>query len=140
MSLLDRLQIDLVDAMKQKAEARLSALRNIKSALRKHEIDAMKPLDAATEIQLLSTLVKQRRESIEMFKKGGRSELADKEEAELKLIESYMPSAPGEEELAAAIESALTETGVTSLKQNGGGDEGSASETGGQARRRQGPE
>jgi uncharacterized protein YqeY len=91
----------------------------IKAALQKHQIDSMKALDDSTELQVLNTLVKQRRESAEMFRKGGRPELADREEAELKLIESYMPSAPTEEEIDAAIAAAMTETGVTSLKQMG---------------------
>jgi uncharacterized protein YqeY len=79
----------------------------------------MKPLDEATEIQVLNTLIKQRRESSDMFRKGGRNELADKEDAELKLIESYMPAAPSEEDIDAAIAAAMTETGITSLKQMG---------------------
>src|SRR5579864_6488605 len=98
MALLDRIQSDLVAAMRSKDEARLSAVRMIKTALKKHEVDSMKPLDEATEQQVLNTLVKQRREAADMFRKGGRAELADKEEAELKLIESYMPAAPSEEE------------------------------------------
>ena len=119
MSLLDRIQKDMVDAMKTKAEARLSALRMMKSALKKHEIDSMKPLDENTEIQVLNTLIKQRRDSIDMFRKGNRPELADKEEAELQLIETYLPAAPSDAEIDAAIQAALAETGVTSLKQMG---------------------
>src|SRR5258707_6357814 len=119
MALLERIQTDLVAAMRAKDEARLSAIRMIKTALKKHEVDSMKPLDEATELQLLNTLVKQRREAADMFRKGGRPELADKEDAELKLIESYMPSAPSEEEIDAAISAALAETGVTSAKQMG---------------------
>ncbi len=84
MALLERIQTDLVAAMRAKDEARLSAIRMIKTALKKHEV-----------------------------------ELADKEDAELKLIESYMPSAPSEEEIDAAISSALAETGATSAKQMG---------------------
>ena len=106
-------------AMRAKDEARLGAIRLIKAALKKHEIDAMKPLDEPTEIQVLNTLIKQRREAAEMFRKGGRSELAEKEEAELKLIESYMPAAPSDQEIEAALAAALAETGVTSLKQMG---------------------
>ena len=106
-------------AMRAKDEARLSAVRMIKAALKKHEVDSMKPLDEATELQVLNTLVKQRREAADMFRKGGRAELADKEEAELKLIESYMPAAPSEEEIDAAISAAIAETGVTSAKQMG---------------------
>jgi hypothetical protein len=119
MSLLDRIQKDMVDAMKSKAEARLSALRMVKAALKKHEVDSMKPLDESTEMQILNTLLKQRRDSIEMFRKGGRPELADKEEAEVKLIEGYLPAAPSEEEVEAAIRAAMEETGVTSQKQMG---------------------
>jgi uncharacterized protein YqeY len=119
MALLERIQTDLVAAMRAKDEARLGAIRMIKTALKKHEVDSMKPLDEPTELQLLNTLVKQRRESADMFRKGGRPELADKEEAELKLIESYMPSAPSDEEVDAAISAALVETGATSAKQMG---------------------
>lgn len=119
MPLLDRIQSDMVAAMKSKAEARLGALRMMKAALKKHEVDSMKPLDETTELQILSTLIKQRRESADMFRKGNRMDLADKEEAELKLIESYMPSAPTAEEIDAAISAALAETGVTSQKQMG---------------------
>ena len=119
MPLLERIQTEMVAAMKSKAEARLSSLRMIKSALRKHEIDAMKPLDTATEIQVLKTLIKQRMESAEQFRKGGRLDLAEKEEAELKLTESFLPAAPTEEEMEAAIVQALAETAVTSVKQMG---------------------
>ncbi len=105
--------------MKARDEARLSTLRMIKSALKKTEIDSMKPLDEATEMQVLNTLIKQRRDSIEMFRKGNRPELAEKEEAEIRLIETYLPSAPTAEEVEAAIQAALAETGVTSLKKMG---------------------
>jgi uncharacterized protein YqeY len=119
MPLLDQIQKDMTAAMKASDQARLDALRMIKTALKKHEVDSMKPLDEPTELQVLNTLVKQRRESAEMFRKGGRPELAEREEAELKLIESYMPSAPTEAEIEAAIAAALAETGITSLKQMG---------------------
>ena len=119
MPLLDRIQSDMVASMKAKDEARLNAIRLIKAALKKHEVDSMKPLDENSELQILSTLIKQRREAADMFRKGGRAELADKEEAELKLVESYMPAAPSDAEIEAAIASAIAETGVTSLKQMG---------------------
>ena len=96
MALLDRIQTDMVAAMRAKEEMKLNAIRMIKTALKKHEVDSMKPLDEATELQILGMLIKQRREAAEMFRKGDRAELADKEEAELKLIESYMPAAPSE--------------------------------------------
>ncbi len=119
MPLLDRIQSDMVASMKARDEARLNAIRLIKAALKKHEVDSMQPLDENSELQILSTLIKQRREAADMFRKGGRAELADKEEAELKLIESYMPAAPSDAETDAAITAALAETGVTSLKQMG---------------------
>jgi len=119
MPLLDQIQKDITAAMKGREEARLDALRMIKTALKKHEIDAMKPLDEATELQILNTLIKQRKEASDMFRKGNRPELADKEDAELKLIESYMPSAPTAEEVDAAIAAAMAESGITSLKQMG---------------------
>jgi hypothetical protein len=117
--LLDQIQKDIIAAMKGREEARLDALRMIKTALKKHEIDAMKPLDEPTELQILNTLIKQRKEASEMFRKGNRPELADKEDAEQKLIESYMPSAPTEAEMDAAIAAAMAESGITSLKQMG---------------------
>jgi uncharacterized protein YqeY len=117
--LLDQIQKDMTAAMKGREEARLDALRMIKTALKKHEIDSMKPLDEATELQILNTLIKQRKEASDMFRKGNRPELADKEDAELKLIESYMPSAPTAEEVDAAIAAAMAESGITSLKQMG---------------------
>lgn len=119
MALLERIQRDMVDAMKARDEARLSAVRMIKAALKKHEVDTMKPLEEASEIQILNSLIKQRREAADMFRKGGRPDQADKEEAELKLIESYMPAAPSDAEVDGAIAAAVTETGVTSLKQMG---------------------
>jgi uncharacterized protein len=119
MPLLDRIQTDMVAAMRAKEEMKLNAIRMIKAALKKHEVDSMKPLDEAAELQILGTLIKQRREAADMFRKGDRAELADKEEAELKLIESYMPAAPSDEEIDEAIAAAMSETGVTSVKQMG---------------------
>jgi uncharacterized protein YqeY len=109
----------MVTAMRAKDEARLSAVRMIKTALKKHEVDSMKPLDEATEMQILNMLLKQRRESADMFRKAGRDELADKEEAELKLIEGYMPAGASEEDINNAIAEAMSETGATSAKQMG---------------------
>ncbi|MEJ7606444.1 MAG: GatB/YqeY domain-containing protein [Bryobacteraceae bacterium] len=119
MPLLERLQSEIVSAMKAKDEARLGTIRMMKAALKKHEIDSMKPLDEATELQILATLIKQRRESADMFRKGGRNDLAEKEEAELALIETYMPNSPTDEEIDKAIADAMAETGVTSSKQMG---------------------
>ena len=119
MALIDQVSKDMVAAMKAHEATRLDALRMLKTALMKHKVDTMKELDEQSELQILNMLVKQRRESADMFRKGDRPELADKEEAELKLIESYMPSAPTEAEMDAAIAAALAETGTPSLKQMG---------------------
>ena len=119
MPLHEQIQKDMVAAMKNREPARLDPLRMMKSALQRYTIDTGKPLDEAAELQILTTLVKQRRESADMFRKGNRPELADKEEMELALIESYMPSAPTEAEIDAALTAAMAETGVTSLKQMG---------------------
>ena len=117
--MLDRIQAEMTAAMKAREEARLGTLRMIKAALKKHEIDAMKPLDEAAEMQVLNTQAKQRRDSIELFYKGNRPELAEKEEAELKIVESFLPAAPTDDEIAAAIEAAIAETGATSAKEMG---------------------
>jgi uncharacterized protein YqeY len=120
MPLLDQLQKDLVASMKAKEEARLSAIRMIKTALQKANVaDPAKPLDDAGEQQVLKSLVKQRIDAAEMFRKGGREELALKEEAERKIIESYLPAAATDEEVQGALDAALRETGVTSAKQMG---------------------
>jgi len=119
MPLLERIQKDMVEAMKAKDEARLSAVRMIKTALKKLEVDSMKPLDETAEMQVLNSLIKQRTESADMFRKGGRIELAEKEEAERTLIESYMPASATADEIDRAITDALAETQVTSAKQMG---------------------
>jgi uncharacterized protein len=119
MSLLERIQKDMVEAMKAKDEIRLGALRMVKSALKKQEIDSMKPLDEPSEMQVMNTLLKQRREAADMFRKGGREELAAKEDSETKILEGYLPAAPSPEEVTAAVAAAIEETGATSAKQMG---------------------
>ena len=119
MALLDRLQTDLVAAMKGRDEARLSTLRMMKTALMKHKVDSMRPLDEAAEMQVLNSLIKQRKEAADLFRKGGREEQAQKEEAEERMIESYMPALATDSEMDSAIAAALSETGVTSAKQMG---------------------
>jgi uncharacterized protein YqeY len=119
MALLEQIQKDLVEAMKAKDEVRLGTIRMIKTALKKLEVDSMKPLTEATEMQVMTTLIKQRREAADLYRKGNRNDLAEKEEVELKMIEAYLPAAPTEEEINAAIEQAVTETGATSAKQMG---------------------
>jgi uncharacterized protein len=119
MPILDQLQKDLVAAMKAKEEARLSAIRMIKTALQKATADSPKPLDDAAEQQILKILVKQRIDAAEMFRKAGREEQALKEEAEKKIIENYLPAAASEEEMIAAVESVIAETGAVLAKQMG---------------------
>src|SRR5437879_12774886 len=99
--------------MKARDEHRLSTLRMVKSALKNREVEKMAPLDEKESQQVLSTLIKQRKDSVEQFTKGGRQELADKEAAEIVLIESYLPKAAGEEELVAGENSVIAEMGLT---------------------------
>ena len=109
MPLIDQIQKDIVTAMKAREEHRLSTLRMVKTALKNKEVDKMAPLDDKESQQVLSTLIKQRKDSIEQFTKGGRQEMADKEAAEIKLIETYLPKAAGEEEIQAGVKAAIAE-------------------------------
>jgi uncharacterized protein YqeY len=119
MTLLEQIQHDIVSAMKAKDELKLSTARMIKTALKKVEVDGMKPLDEAAGQQILRSLVKQRTDSADMFRKGGRVDLAEKEEAERALIESYLPAAATAEEMESAVTAAIAETGATGAKQMG---------------------
>jgi uncharacterized protein YqeY len=119
MSFLERIQQDLTEAMKSKDELRLSVLRMVKSALKNKEIEKIRPLDDAESQQVLQTLIKQRKESAEMFAQGGRPELAEKERREVAFIEAYLPAAAGQAEIDAAIAAAIAETSATSPKQMG---------------------
>jgi uncharacterized protein YqeY len=109
MPLIDQIQKDIVTAMKAREEQRLSTLRMVKTALKNREIDKMAPLDDKESQQVLSTLIKQRKDSVEQFTKGGRQEMADKEAAEIKTIEAYLPKEAGEEEIVAGVRAAITE-------------------------------
>jgi uncharacterized protein YqeY len=109
MPLIDQIQKDIVEAMKARDEQRLSCLRMVKTALKNKEIDKMSPLDDKESQQVLATLIKQRKDSVEQFTKGGRQEMADKEAAEIKLIEAYLPKAAGEEEIVAGVRAAIAE-------------------------------
>src|SRR5215469_16984876 len=119
MPLIDSIQQDMVAAMKGREEARLSALRMIKAALMKAKVDSPKPLDDAAEMAILKQLIKQRIDAAEMFRKAGRGDQADKEEAEKALIETYLPAAASEADIEAALNAAMAETGATSIKQMG---------------------
>lgn len=119
MALLDQIQTDMVAAMKAKEQVRLDTIRMIKTALTRARVDANKEFDEKAELQVLSSLLKQRHEAAEMFRKGGREESALQEEQEAVIIESYMPSAPTDEELTSAIELAMSETSASSVKDLG---------------------
>ena len=119
MGYIERIQGDLTAAMKEKDELRLSVLRMVKSALKHKEIEKMRPLDDLESLQILQTMVKQRKESIDQFTKGGRKDLAEKEAKEITIIETYLPAAPSDQDLHQAIEEAIAESGADSLKQMG---------------------
>src|ERR1700730_6461233 len=119
MSLAERIQKDLIDAMRAKDELRLSVLRGIKAAIKHKEVEKIRALDDAESIQILQTLVKQRKESIEQFSKGNRPELADKETKELSILESYLPASASKAEMNAAIDKAIADTSGNSMKQMG---------------------
>lgn len=119
MSLIEQIQKDITTAMKARDEQRLSCLRMVKTALKNREIEKMSPLDEKEAQQVLSTLIKQRKESVEQFTKGGRQEMADKEAAEIKLIEAYLPKAAGEEEIVAGVKAVIAEMGSPTMKEMG---------------------
>jgi hypothetical protein len=119
MSLIDQIQQDITAAMKAREEQRLSTLRMVKSALKNREIEKMAPLDEKESQAVLTTLIKQRKESVEQFTKGGRQEMADKEAAEIILIESYLPKAAGEDEIVAGVKAVIAEMGSLTLKDVG---------------------
>jgi len=119
MTLSEQIQKDIVTAMKAKDEMRLSVLRMVKSALQLKEVEKMRPLEPAESIQLLQSLAKQRKESIDQFAKGGRQDLVDKETSELKILESYLPAGASQAEMDAAISKAITDVAATSIKQMG---------------------
>jgi uncharacterized protein YqeY len=119
MSLVDQIQKDITTAMKAREEQRLSALRMVKTALKNREIEKMAPLDDKESQAVLTTLIKQRKESVEQFTKGGRQEMADKEAAEIVLIETYLPKAAGEAEVVAGVKAVIAEMGSPTMKDMG---------------------
>jgi uncharacterized protein YqeY len=119
MPLEQTLTADIVSAMKAKDQTRLTALRMLKTALTNKSIEKGRALEGAEELQVVSTLVKQRKDSIEQFTKGGRQDLADKEEAEIAVLNAYLPAAASDEEITAAVAAAIAETGATSAKDIG---------------------
>ena len=119
MTISAKVQKEMVDAMRNKQELRLSTLRMVKAALKNKEIDKRSALDEKEEMQVLSTLIKQRKDSIEQFTKGGRLELARKEQQEIEIIEGYLPKAVGEEEVTATVKAAIAEMGSPTMKDMG---------------------
>jgi uncharacterized protein len=119
MSLTEQVQKDMIDAMRKREELRLSTLRMMKSALKNKEIDKRAALDEKEELQVFSTLIKQRKDSIEAFEKGNRPELARKEAEEITIIEAYMPKALGEDDIVATVKATIAEMGSPTMKDMG---------------------
>ena len=119
MSLIEQIQKDITSAMKAREEHRLSTLRMVKTALKNREIEKMAPLDDQEARQVLPTLIKQRKDSVEQFTKGGRQAMADKETAEIALIETYLPKAAGEAEVVAGVKAVIAEMGSPTMKDMG---------------------
>jgi uncharacterized protein len=119
MSLIEQIQRDITGAMKARDQQRLSTLRMVKAALKNREIEKMAPLDDKESQQVLSTLIKQRKDSVEQFLKGGRKELAEKEAAEITLIETYLPKAATEEQMVAGVRAVIAEMNSPTMKDMG---------------------
>lgn len=119
MSLKEEIAAGLTEAMKAKDAERVSTLRMVKAALMNRRIEKGSELTDEEAIRTLQSLVKQRRDAAEQYEKGGRPELAEKENAEIRIIEAYLPKAASDEEIAEAVESAIAETGASSMKDMG---------------------
>ena len=119
MSLEQQLSADIATAMKAKDAARLTPLRMLKAALMNKSVEKNRALEAGEELQVVSTLVKQRRDSIEQFTNGGRTDLADKERAEIVVLETYLPPSVSVEEIDQAVAQAIAETGAAGPKDMG---------------------
>ena len=119
MALVEQVDKDLVAAMKAKEELRLSVLRMMKTALKLKQTQTGNALDDAQAVAVFRILVNQRHDSAEQFRKGGRNEMADKEEAEIKIVESYLPAGASDADIDEAVAAALSETGITSAKEMG---------------------
>ena len=119
MSLKERIVKDMTAAMKSKEAARLSTLRMAKAAVMNREIEKGEPLTDEELMKVLQSLVKQRRDSVEQYEKAGRAELADKERAEIAVIEEYLPRTATREEIESAVAEAIAETGASSMKEMG---------------------
>jgi uncharacterized protein YqeY len=119
MKLVEQISHDITDAMKARDAARLSALRMVKAAFMNTEVAKGRPLEEAEAQQVLASLIKQRRDSIEQFKNGGRNDLVEKETAEVAILEKYAPPAASTAEIEQAVEAAIKETGAAGPKDMG---------------------
>ena len=119
MSLSEQIQKDMVAAMKAKEEERLSTLRMMKAAVKNREIEKRAPLDDKEVLAVLSTMIKQRHDSVEQFTKGNRPELAEKEKREIALIEAYMPKSASEDQIVATVKATIAEMGSPTMKDMG---------------------
>jgi uncharacterized protein YqeY len=119
MDINAKLNEEMVIAAKAKDKVRLSAMRMLKSALHNKEIELMRPLNESETLQILSAIVKQRKDSIEQFANGGRNDLVEKEEAELKVVQEFMPAQMSEDEVENVIKKAIAEAGAVSVKDMG---------------------
>ncbi len=119
MSMIEKIQKDMTEAMRARDQRRLSTLRLVKTALKNKEIEKMGALTDQESMQVLNTLIKQRRDSIEQFSKAGRAELAAKESGEIAIIESYLPQAASEEQIRETVRATLAEMGAPTLKDMG---------------------
>ena len=119
MAFIDDINRAIAESMKAKDPARLAPLRMLKAALMNREVERGRALDEVESLQVVSTLVKQRRDSIEQFTTGGRKDLADKEAAEIAVLEGYLPAAVGSADLERAVDAAIASTGAASQKDMG---------------------
>ena len=119
MSLTEQVQKDMTDAMRKKEELRLYTLRMMKAALQNKQIEKRGALEEKEELQVFSTMIKQRKDSIEQFEKGNRPELARKEAEEITIIEGYMPKSLGEGEVVATVRATIAEMGTPTMKDMG---------------------
>ncbi len=119
MSIKEKIKADMITAMKAKEKERLECIRFLQAAIKKQEVDTRKDLDDAAVTAILMNLSKQRRDSIEQFRKGNREDLAAKEETELKIFQSYFPEQMSIDELKNVIEVAIKETNATGMKEMG---------------------
>ncbi len=119
MALMDIVNKGIMEAMKARNQERLAPLRMLKTALMNREIERGRPLTEAEDLQVVSSLIKQRRESIEQFERGGRTDLAARESAEITVLEAFLPAAMGRDELERTIDEVVKETGATSPKDLG---------------------